>query len=467
MGLQEESKGGGRIVAVVALVAAIAIALVVFLLSREDPYRVKAKFVTASQLVEGNEVRVAGAKVGSVENIRLTDDTRAEVTFTVSDKYAPLRRGSRAVVRIQSLSGIANRYIDLQLGDGRGSEMKDGEVIPTIDTESSVDVDQFFNIFTPDTRRDTQRTIKLFSEFNAGQADEAQAAARYFSPALASSTALFEELSANDTQLERFIVETAGLTTSLAERDDDLAGLISNLATTMDALASQRTDLGDAIGLLPQFLRRGNTTFVNLRAALDDVDPLVRESRPVVRKLRPLFNQLRPFARDAVPTIRDLSRTIQQPGRGNDLIELLRAQPAVDRIANQPGQRNGKERPGAFPESQRAFEGATPQMAFWKPYSPELMGWFDDFSASGLYDALGSFSRSGLAFNAFTAAPTASGAIAPVPPELRDEALSANTVIGRNNRCPGSLERPAPDGTNPYRPTPDFNCDPTQVPVGP
>ena len=465
--MKEESKGGGRIVAVVALVAAIAIALIVFLLSREDPYKIQAKFVTASQLVEGNEVRVSGVKVGDVKKIELTNDTRALVTFTVSDKYAPLRRGSRAVVRVQSFSGIANRYIDLQLGDARGGNIKEGETIPTMDTESSVDVDQFFNIFTPDTRRDTQRTIKLFSEFNAGKADEAQAAARYLSPALAASSALFDELSANATQLERFIVETAGLTGSLAERDDDLAGLISNLSTTMNALSSQRTELGDAIGLLPQFLRRGNTTFVNLRAALDDVDPLVAESKPVVKKLRPLFDELRPFARRAVPTVRDLSRTIRQPGPRNDLVELLRAQPAIDRIANQSAQRNGKQRDGAFPETRRAVEGATPQLAFWKPYSPELVGWFDDFSASGLYDALGSFSRSGLTLSAFSATPATGGGIVPVPPELRDEALSANAITGRNNRCPGSLERKAPDDTNPYRPTPDFNCDPTQVPIGP
>jgi phospholipid/cholesterol/gamma-HCH transport system substrate-binding protein len=194
----------------------------------------------------------------------------------------------------------------------------------------------------------------------------------------------------------------------------------------------------------------------------------VRESKPVVKKLQPLFNELRPFARGAVPTIRDLSRTIRQPGPRNDLVELLRAQPPIDEIANKSGQRNGKERDGAFPETRRAVEGATPQLAFWKPYGPELVGWFDDFSASGLYDALGSFSRSGLTLSAFSATPaTGQGGIVPVPPALRDEALSANALTGRNNRCPGSLERKAPDGTNPYLPSPDFNCDPTQVPIGP
>jgi phospholipid/cholesterol/gamma-HCH transport system substrate-binding protein len=455
---------GGRILAVVALVAAAAVALAVFFLGRDEPYRVKATFVNASQLVPGNEVRVAGAKVGSVEEIKLTDDTQAEITFTVSDDYAPLREGTRAAVRLQSLSGIANRYVDLQLGDARGGRIDDGGRITTFSTDSPVDVDQFFNIFDPETRKNTQRTIKLFGEFNAGREEEAQAALRYLSPSLAASSRLFDELSANDTQLERFITETAGLVTDLAARDDDLAGLVSNLSVTMNALASQRAELGDAISVLPSFLRRGNTTFVNLRAALDDLDPLVDASRPVVRQLPGLFAQLRPFARSAVPTVRDLSRTIRRPGENNDLVELLRAQPAVDRIANDTAERNGRQRPGAFPETIRALEGATPQIAFLKPYAPDLAGWFDDFSASGGYDALGAFSRAGLQLNAFTFTPLAG--LVPVPPELRDEAFAANVKTGRNNRCPGSVERPAPDGTNPYLPTPGFNCDPTQVPFG-
>jgi hypothetical protein len=55
----------------------------------------------------------------------------------------------------------------------------------------------------------------------------------------------------------------------------------------------------------------------------------------------------------------------------------------------------------------------------------------------------------------------------PIPSSLRTLILSAGTRPGRNNRCPGSIERRAPDGGNPYKPSPDFNCDATQVPIGP
>ena len=89
-------------------------------------------------------------------------------------------------------------------------------------------------------------------------------------------------------------------------------------------------------------MRRANTTFVNLRATLDDAAPLVEESKPVARKLRPFFAQLRPLARDARPTLRDLSRTIRAPGADNDLIELTQAAEPLRDIAVSPAPRDGR-----------------------------------------------------------------------------------------------------------------------------
>jgi phospholipid/cholesterol/gamma-HCH transport system substrate-binding protein len=158
--------------------------------------------------------------------------------------------------------------------------------------------------------------------------------------------------------------------------------------------------------------------------------------------------------------VRDLSLTVRRPGAGNDLVELLRKQPAVDAIANTTAQRNGKDRAGAFKAAQQANAQITPQLRFLRPYSPELVGWFDDFSSSGPYDAIGGFSRAGLELNQFTLLPTLN-AILPVPPALRD-LLSAGTVsTGRSDRCPGSLERGAL-----WKPTADFNCNAAQVPIG-
>jgi phospholipid/cholesterol/gamma-HCH transport system substrate-binding protein len=458
---------GPRIAAVAVLVIAAIVAAIV-LFAGAEPYRVTARMVTASQLVKGNEVTVAGQKVGTVEDIRVGDDSMAEVDLAIEPDYAPLRKGTRAVVRQLSLSGQANRYLDLQLGGADGSKIPSGGTIPAQDVSEAVELDELFDVFDAKTRPQIQKTVKLLSEFGAGRTDEANAALQYLNPALSASSRLFNELSRDRPALEKFIVETGRLTGDLAAKDTELKGVVQNLGTTMNALATERDDLGESVERLPLFLRRTNSTFVNLRAALDDLDPLVADAKPVVKNdIPPLLDQLRPFAKAAEPTVQDLSKTIQAPGADNDLIDLLKTQPAVANIAVESADRNGKTRPGAFQQAQDAVKGATPQLNFVRPYTPDLVGWFDDFSTSGMYDALGGFSRAGLQLNGFTLDPALNAL--PVPPELRKQLLGSvgGVQTGRNNRCPGAAERPAADGSNPWKPSEDFNCDLKQVPPGP
>jgi len=423
--------------------------------------------VSASQLVKGNAVKVSGHTIGSVGDISLTGDGKARVTLHIdAGGYHPLREGTRATIRQTSLSGVANRYVDLQLGGADRHAIPDGGRLPTQSTTAAVDLDQIFDTFDPKTRRGVQKSVAFLRDFQAGNEDEANAALRYLNPALSSSARLFEQLDRNTPDFERFIVQTARLVTDVSSQDDVLADLTRNLSRTTTALTSNGEALGESIGLLPNVMRKADSTFVNLRSALDDLDPLVNDAKPVVHdRLIPFLNELRPFARDARPAVRELSQTVRRRGADNDLVELLRRQPALDRIANQTAQRNGQDRPGAFPTTIKAFEGLTKQVAFLRPYAPDLVGWFDDFSTTGAYDALGNFSRAGLQLNGFTLGPALNAL--PIPPELRNLILSAGTKTGRNNRCPGSIERRAPDGSNPYKPSPDFNCDDTQVPIGP
>lgn len=455
-----------RAAGVAVLVTAVALVALVLIRGGGGGYEIDARLINAGNLVDGNLVTVAGEQVGKVEDIRLSEDGQAVARLSVDEEYAPLREGTRAIVRKRSLSSVANDIIELQLGEGDAPDIEEGGTIRAVNTESDVPLDSVFNTFDPVARVAVGKTFELLRDANRGSEDRARAAFQYLNPALSSSSRLFAELDRNKPDLERFITATAALTTDLSARDDDLAGLVRNLGTTMRALATERESLGSALDQLPTFLRRTNTTFVNLRAALDDLDPLVTAATPVVGdKLRPLLAELRPFAAGAEPTVRDLSRTIRRPGADNDLVELLERQGAVDRIANRKAERNGREREGAFPAMRRAAQGASPQLAFLRPYGADLTGWFDDFSASGGYDALGAFSRAGLAFNQFTVNPLLDR-ILPVPGALRPLLESESLKTGRNNRCPGSIERRAADGSNPYKPSPDFNCDATQVPSG-
>ena len=109
----------GRLPVIAAILAAMAVVATVLLKPGGPDYVVRARFADASQLVRGNLVQVAGVKVGSISKIRLTGDGQAEVAMKIDDaEYRPLRRGTRAIIRQASLSGVANRYVDLQLPPG-------------------------------------------------------------------------------------------------------------------------------------------------------------------------------------------------------------------------------------------------------------------------------------------------------------------------------------------------------------
>jgi phospholipid/cholesterol/gamma-HCH transport system substrate-binding protein len=427
-------------------------------------YRVHAIFENASQLVKGNLVQVAGAPVGKVTDLRLTPDGRADVTLEIDDgSYRPLRAGTIATVRQASLSGIANRYVDLRLPPAGAAEIADGGRITEAQTNTAVDLDQLFDTFDPTTRRDLSGVIRGLSTIYGGQGAALSRGYLYLSPALAASSDLFAELDRDTPLLTRFVAASSKLVTDLAARREHLAGAVDHLATTATAIGGQRAALADAIHQLPQFLRRADTTFVNLRATLDDLTKLVEDAKPVAKELRPFLHVLRPLARDARPTLRILQQLIENPKAPNsDLLSLVRSTVPVRAVGVGPVDVNGKSRPGALPASTEALGTATPELGFARPYAPELTAWFNSFSHSGVYDALGGASRVAIFANPLA---LVDGLLTPIPPELRQAALQAVLSTGQRNRCPGAAEHPNADGSNPYHP-PGFPCDPTQVPPG-
>lgn len=435
--------------AVIGLILLAAVAVAVALFAADGGYRVTAEFVNAGQLVNGSEVRVAGTTVGTVEEIDVSQSGTAEATFTVDDEYAPLRRGTQATVKPISLSGIANRYIDLQLGPDDGRDIEDGGRIESDDTASAVELDEVFALFDKETRGSLRGFVKGQADTLRGRGAELRRGIHYLNPALSTGSRVFEELTRDEPLLKRFVVDSATLVNALAARRDDLTGVVSNLNSTFGALGSQQAALAESIERLPPFLRRADTTFVNLRVALDDVDPLVDAAKPAVRRLGPFLDQARLFARDGEPTIRDLSRTIRSPGATNDLIELINSFPPLSRVALDDQTVNGAQRRGAFPETSAALRAAAPTIAFGRPYTPDFVGWLDDFSTTGGYDAVGGYSRAWI--------------------NLSELLYGPGPKTGQYRRCPGANEMPAADGSNVLSASEAaaLDCDPSQRSVGP
>lgn len=400
------SSAVGRIAAVIALIGAAVVVFLLLLGGGGGSYTVTAKFENASQLVKGNTVNVAGVSAGTIKEIKLADDGQALVEMEVSEEYAPLPQGTHATVRSQSLSGIANRYVDLDLPDGETGEdmIEDGGTIEQVNTTSEVDLDALFSTFNEDTVADLKSVIKGFARSYIGVGPEANAGFYYLNPFFSTSRRVFGELTRDERALESLIVDSASLTEALASRSGDIEQLIGNINDMFGAIGRREAELASAIGQLPDFMRQFNTTAVNLRAALDDVDPLIEASRPVAVKLQPFAKRLRGFARDSVPTIKALDGIVSRKGGANDLIELTDLQVPLAEIGVGPVNRNGQSRVGALPASSQALIDGLPQLQWFRPYISEdaISGWFDDFSHSGFPDAIGGVGRISLTANAFT-----------------------------------------------------------------
>ena len=455
-----------RVAAVLALAGAVLVLLVLLLGGTGSSYRVTAEFENASQLVKGNPVKVAGVAAGSIESIKLGDDGQALVEMEVSDEYAPLGQGTHATIRSSSLSGIANRYVDLSLPTEDGEAIDDGGTIEQINTTSEVDLDQLFNALDEPTVAGLKSVIKGFARSYDGVGKQANRGFYYLNPFLSTSRRVFGELNTDKRALESLIVDGASLTEALASRSGDIEALVGNLNGMMGTIGAREAKLASAIGQLPDFMRRFDTTAVNLRAALDDVEPLVEDSRPVAQELRPFARKLRHFARDAVPTVKGLDGIVRRKGKANDLIELTRLQVPLGEVGVGPVDRNGALREGALPASERALTDGLPILSFFRPYTPELVGWFDDFGHSGVTDANGGIGRISTTFNAFALSGPGGTPNLLAPPLGAADVISA-LDLDNLRRCPGANERDPGDGSTPFTDGGALDCDPSQVPVGP
>ncbi len=460
---EEKSPASGRGItparaAALAALASVVIALLFVLLSSNGGHKYALVFQNASQLVPDNQVLIGGRPVGSVESIELTEDNLARVEVSVDQE---LHEGTTAVVRATSLAGVANHYVSISPGANSKPVLDDGAVLGLDSTAAPIDLDQFLNTFPRSVRRGLGQFFRGNAQQFADRGEEANETFKYFGPALNRTGAFLGELTADQRLLERFIVSSSKLATAIAARGENLSSAFSNANTAFNAIASQNEAFSQTLRLLPPVFRQSNTTFVNLRAALDDLDPLVETAKPATKDLAPFLRELRPFLSRAVPVFRNLRLTMRRPGFANDTGELFASLPLVQQRASR-----------AFPHSEDAIEGFQPNLQFIRAYTPDIFNGFGKLGQlAGYYDGNGHYARAGLATNLFRY-DSESGELEPIPPSQQFDAYEGATGVRRP--CPGAGTQPAPDGSNPFTDPPfagagvsPSECDPADVPPGP
>jgi len=106
----------------------------------------KARFTDITGLFQGNDVKIAGVKVGQVKSTKVVDKRLAELTFTVR-KDIRLRRSTEANIKYLNLVG--GRFLALEEGPGDPSLLPRGGTIPVANTKPSLDLTVLFNGFKP------------------------------------------------------------------------------------------------------------------------------------------------------------------------------------------------------------------------------------------------------------------------------------------------------------------------------
>ncbi|MGH2955882.1 MAG: MlaD family protein [Solirubrobacterales bacterium] len=432
---------------------------------------------TGGQLVSGNQVLIGGVPVGTVDEIKLNDDGQAEVKISVD---RPLHEGSEAVIRATSLSGIANRYISIQPGPDNAPELADSSVIRQVDTTSPVDLDQLFNTLRKPERKGLQDIIQGSATIYAGRAEEANETYKYLSPSLVATDRLLQELVRDERVLADFLVNGANVVSAVAERRDDLSALTSNTNEALGAIASQNEALDRTLVALPPALRQANTTFFNLRGALDDLDPFVAALRDNTKNLAPFLRQLKPVLLRSRPVFRDLRRAVNLRGKNNDLADAFAKLPAVQSAGAR-----------SIPPSVQAMIDSNDNLRFLRAYTPDLLGAVSRLGqVTAYYDADGHYARvepAGLGVfcydggaSASPECPAATGNLNPIP---ANQTFTDYGPFGGANRkvfhrCPGGIIQPATDASNPFvapawpgsglsSPAPPGDCTATDLPLGP
>ena len=214
--------------AVVTLAASYVLAVTISNQGYGTTSSYRAEFTDVTGLLSGDDVRIAGVRVGAVGRIRVVRHAVAEVTFTVRRDVA-LPAGALAAVRWRNLVG--QRYLALTQGPGRvGVSLPPGGVIPVARTTPALDLTALFGGFQP-----------LFQALDPGQVNQL-------------SYEIIQVLQGEGGTIDTLFRQVGSLTNGLANRDKLIGDVIDNLDATLGPVAERDQQLSSLISNLQQFL---------------------------------------------------------------------------------------------------------------------------------------------------------------------------------------------------------------------
>jgi phospholipid/cholesterol/gamma-HCH transport system substrate-binding protein len=247
-------------------------------LSFADTKEYKAVFSDATGVVKGDDVRIAGVKVGNVENVEIHDTDKALVTFNV-ESDSQLSEGTHALIRYRNLVG--QRYIALTPGVGGPSLLREGDTIPLDQTSPALDLTVLFNGFKP-----------LFQALSPEDVNKL-------------AYEIITVFQGEGGTLESLLAHTASVTSTLASRDQIIGEMITNLNDVMVTLGNRDDELSELLIQLRRFISGLSQDREAILGSLESVSDLSVETAGLVKGIR------EPFVRD-VKELREVAGNLDR-----------------------------------------------------------------------------------------------------------------------------------------------------------
>jgi ABC-type transporter Mla subunit MlaD len=286
---------------------------------KNPTYNIRAIFDNAAFAVSGEDVRIAGANVGSIQSLDVTHDNRAAVTLSINNaQFTPFHTNATCAIRPQSL--IGERYVDCEPGSSNYPALKkitEGPgkgtyYLPVTRTSSPIDSDIVQDIYQEPIR---QRFGLILNELGTGLAargTDLNDVIRRANPALGHTDQVLKILAAQNRTLANLARDSDTVLAPLAKVKTKIASFVTHANRTAVASAARAQDISRSFQLLPQFLRQLKPLLLSLSNLSDQGTPLLASLDQSATALAAQFRNLIPFAKAARPALIALGASSQK-----------------------------------------------------------------------------------------------------------------------------------------------------------
>ena len=303
-----------------------------------DGTQVTARFVSAAPLVEGNQVKIDGIVVGTIEGLRVRDGL-AEVTMNLDPEAMPLHDDATFTIRPASLLG--ERYVDLDRGTASAPTLDASRVVPVSRTGVNVGLDDMLNTLDDPAGEGLAMLVNTLGNGVNGNGENVDQTITGLAPNMKEIQALTAVLKNHNELLGSLVEDAEPIVGALADQEGQtLDQLVAASDSVLGVTADNQDDLERTLKELPGTLKVGRKTLAALSDTADEAAPTLDALEPFTEDLPEISEELEDFA-DALDPALSSSRPLLD--RADEL--LIEARRPADDLAHRRA-RGGRDRRG-------------------------------------------------------------------------------------------------------------------------